>query len=136
MARKLARGAAARHDYEEREALVAWHRREEATRLAKLTERHPDGCPSEALAARWAPVAGCLRAICDTAEAEGRDAARLWVEAVHPHRFSTADGWVVACSPGNVGWMRERFLRWFEYAAKTHVRFVGCHQTNQRRAEQ
>jgi hypothetical protein len=100
-----------------------------AGRLTQLTESHPEGCPSQALADRWAPVAERLRAWCDRAEEQGLGGARPWVEAVHPHRLSGCDGWVIACHPMQVEWMSTRFQRVFEGAAgAVPVRFVGCNE--------
>jgi hypothetical protein len=90
--------------------------------LAQLTDPHPDGCPSEALAARWEPIATRLREMFDTDE---RHATwRVWIEPIHPHRVQNGV-WVLAVPPRSLGWVQQRFGRLLVSVAGD-VEIVAC----------
>lgn len=101
-----------------------------AERLAQLTDPHPAGCPSDALAARWEPIATRLREMFDTDER--RSTWRVWIEPIHPHRMQSGV-WVLAVPPRSLEWVQQRFGRLLAQVAGG-VEIVACDQTNQRRA--
>lgn len=103
--RRESKRAAAAHLDAER--ALAEHTKTE--RLAQLTDLHPDGCPSEALAARWEPIATRLREMFADVETHG-STWRVWIEPIHPHRVENGI-WVLAVPPRQLGWVRQRFGR-------------------------
>jgi hypothetical protein len=126
MARKLARGAAARRDLED-----AQHRREvEAKRSRGLTDPHPSKGPSPEGLVAWEAIQARMRGVLD------ESTWRLWGMPVHPHRRPSAHGgaWVLACPASCHGWVVERFGRAWEWACQAPVRFVICDQSTSERS--
>lgn len=120
MTEKLAKGRAARADYERDDG-----RRElEAARRRKLLDPH-NANPSPELLAAWEPIRREMQEMVDSSSWQ------WWVGTVHPHRF--VDGvWVLACPEASRDWIKVRFWRLWEQACHAPVKFVICSQSREK----
>jgi hypothetical protein len=114
MAEKLAKGRAARLDYEHEESVRA----QRAKHQRDLLDPHNDS-PSPELLAAWEPIREEMRSLID------ESVWRIWLEPIHLHRV--VDGvWWLACPARSRGWIQTRWGRAWGIVCDAQVRFVVC----------
>jgi hypothetical protein len=118
MREKLAKGRAARFDYERADGMRGQRERNRAERLRLLLDEH-NANPSAELLAAWEPIRAEMREMVEVS------VWQWWVEAVHPHRVE-GGVWVLACPENSRDWVKLRFGRLWEKACRAPVRFVIC----------
>lgn len=118
MTEKLAKGKAARFDYERDGEARAQRERKRAEHHRWLLDPH-NASPSPELLAAWEPIQAEMREMVEASTWQ------WWLGAVHPHRVVDGE-WVLACPGNSRDWVKVTFGRLWEKACQAPVRFVIC----------